>query len=456
MKITRKTHNIPIVILSMLVVLLGGLLTLCWQEQQRQISHAAGDVVVGPPSVPATAVDALFTRLGSPMVGTGRVVEEASRKTNIDDAFALAVWWAETNDGMAGVGRGYHNPGGVQASPNYPRNGYTIYPSYAAAVTDWFNIVQSRYINRGLTSVYTIAYPYVGTSGAPTWANKVMNYMTSYRALSPPPTPTPVVTQTPVPTPAVVVKPETSVRASIASLKKADQRQVASSSNATSTQWLLGGLGLLTTLLLAVPVFLIHRKRRALGKALTPTSVSSLTFEPEQATNSLPVTTTLRMEAISGQQLKPLYMNQYSPVLEGGEVNAINISQLAFEFDVLPAIPVSPSSTQPLANGPAAVPPTPLYRVPATPLFRRIPATPLLSHNSQGGLLTRYNTNPHANEQISQGERPTQTPHNVVSQHASWHNMPSRPRRIELTRSPDAKIVTHHKRETEPQSDANP
>jgi len=207
-KITRKTpiipnagcRKVPFIVCSMLIVLVVGLLTLVWQEQHRPISHAAGDSVAGPPSLPAATVDAIFARLGSPMAGTGQVVETASHNTNIDDAFALAVWWAETNDGMAGVGVGYHNPGGVHASPNYPRNGYTIYPSYAAAVTDWFAIVQSRYVDRGLTSVYTICYPYVGTAGALNWANKVMTYMTNYRASAPPPptpTPTPSTRHTP-------------------------------------------------------------------------------------------------------------------------------------------------------------------------------------------------------------------------------------------------------------------
>ena len=421
MKSTRKTHSrptacrnkTPFIVLSMLVVLTGGLLTLFWQEQHPQISHAAADSVVGPPSLPAATVDAIFTRLGSPMAGTGQVVETASRNTNIDDAFALAVWWAETNDGMAGVGAGYYNPGGVQASPNYPRNGYTIYPSYAAAVTDWFTIVQSRYIDQGLTSVYTIAYPYVGTSGASNWADKVMNYMTSYRASAPPPppTPTPTIVPTSVPTPTAVVK----AKPNVPPLKKALQQSSASSvattkltTNATNTQLLLTGIGLSIALLLAVPGLLIGRKRR-IKQPLTGISISGLTFESEQARNNLSATTTLRMEAVSVQQFNPLYANQYSPLLESETANTVNTNQLA--FDVLPTIPASQTFTeplsQPLTDGPVSVPLTPLQRVPATPLMRPIPATPLLPRSLQGGLLTRYSTQ-------------------------------SRPRRIALTRPPDA------------------
>src|SRR5205807_323818 len=121
-------------------------------------------------------------------------------QTNIDDAFALAVWWTETNDGEAGVGRGDRNPGGVRASGGYPADagGYTLYPSYEAAVSDWFAIVKGRYISRGLISAYTICYPYVGTSTAGLWAIKVMNLVARYRGEAPPP-PTPTPTSTPTP-----------------------------------------------------------------------------------------------------------------------------------------------------------------------------------------------------------------------------------------------------------------
>ncbi|MBO0789688.1 MAG: glucosaminidase domain-containing protein [Ktedonobacteraceae bacterium] len=197
-KSLRTTHFL---VVSTLVIFAVGCVTFAWQVVQRQSGSADYNTIVGQPSLPAASVDAIFSRAGSPMVGTGAVVEEAARKTNIDDAFALAVWWAETNDGMAGVGLGAHNPGGVKGSAGYPvtSGGYTAYPSYAAAVTDWFNIVKARYVNAGLTSVYTICGPYVGTATACSsggWAGKVSSYMQRYRGMAPAPTPRP--TQKPI------------------------------------------------------------------------------------------------------------------------------------------------------------------------------------------------------------------------------------------------------------------
>ena len=123
-----------------------------------------GDLsVVGEPSLSAVTVDAILKDLGSPMSGMGQVVAQASQHTHIDDAFALAVWWTETNDGAAGVGLADRNPGSVRGSVGYPSayDGYTIYPSYAAAIVYWFNMLKNMYVNRGLSTVYLISHPYV-------------------------------------------------------------------------------------------------------------------------------------------------------------------------------------------------------------------------------------------------------------------------------------------------------
>ncbi len=198
--------------LGMLIILLGGCVALLWQMQQGSTtSHAVpaipADVsVVGPPSLSAATVNAIFTQYGSSMAGTGTTIETLSRRYNIDDAFALGVWWTETNDGMAGVGSADHNPGSVRGSPNYPSawDGYTIYPSYTAAISDWFNILNGRYISSGLTTVFSIARPYVGTSSYQLWAGKVIALIYRYRGIAPPP---PLVTSTLTPRPKPKPKP---------------------------------------------------------------------------------------------------------------------------------------------------------------------------------------------------------------------------------------------------------
>ncbi|HEX7734465.1 MAG TPA: hypothetical protein VF458_06375 [Ktedonobacteraceae bacterium] len=192
-----RKHLLRVVTLSLVILLMGGGIALLYQwHLGTTASQASSDNVVGPPSLPAANVDAIFRRLGSPMVGTGQAVEAASRAQNIDDAFALAVWWTETNDGAAGVGLADRNPGSVRGSVGYPSayDGYTIYPSYSAAVTYWFSMLKKVYINRGLTTVSAISHPYVGTSTSNLWAGKVITLMQRYRAEAPPPQATAVPT----------------------------------------------------------------------------------------------------------------------------------------------------------------------------------------------------------------------------------------------------------------------
>jgi len=188
-----RKQFLRILTLSLVIILFGSGVAILFQWHLGATSgHAtSSDNVVGPPSLPASLVDTVFRELGSPMAGTGQAIEAASRAANIDDAFALAVWWTETNDGEAGVGLHDLNPGSVRGSVGYPSayDGYTIYPSFTAAVNYWFSMMKNVYIDRGLTTVYSIAPPYVGTSTSYLWADKVTALMERYRAEAPPPTP---------------------------------------------------------------------------------------------------------------------------------------------------------------------------------------------------------------------------------------------------------------------------
>jgi len=199
----RHKHKriFQLLLFSLIVILVGGGVALLLEPQSP--GHAGGVSVVGLPSLPASTVNTIFARLGSPMVGTGKVVVQASQKARVDDAFALAVWWVETNDGAAGVGLSDRNPGSVRGSIGYPSgsNGYTIYPSYSDAIIYWFGLIKRRYVDRGLDTVYAISHPYVGTSSSPLWAAKVIKYMLSYRSEAPAPH---VVKATPTKSPYIV------------------------------------------------------------------------------------------------------------------------------------------------------------------------------------------------------------------------------------------------------------
>lgn len=328
-------------VLSTLIVLIVGTLTLL--AGQRANSRADAGYVVGPPTLPAATVNQIFARMGSPMIGTGAVVEQAARSANIDDAFALAVWWTETNDGAAGVGLADRNPGSVRGNAGYPTafDGYTIYPSYAAAINDWFTLLRNRYVNRGLTSAYTICYSYVGTTGASSWAGKVVNLMLRYHGEAPAPiaaaptsapvpvapiaTATAVVRSIPTSLPraidakkhvndhkaakAIAKKQHRPVNIGLGQVQSTPQGnlaqktpRVASRSARTSEvfpahiQQILIVLVLLAAILVVLPSLRLRRKERGQSLTLTGESMTRTT------------------EGLEAGTFLPLYMNEYSPV----------------------------------------------------------------------------------------------------------------------------------------------
>lgn len=314
-------------VLSTLLVLLAGSMALLLQSYQEQKTRANGDSFIGPPTLPAETVDKIFARMGSPMVGTGKVVEQASRQANIDDAFALAVWWVETSDGAAGVGRADYNPGSVRGSAGYPAafDGYTVYASYAEGITDWFSLLRSRYVDRGLTSVYTLSRPYVGTSSSDQWAAKVVNYMLRYRSEAPPPGRTDHVaffpgtstTQSfaqakriprnePAPAPTTSVQPGTNTPASV---------MPGLATLLPTNQLLLIVTALLAALVLAMLGLKMRRGIPVVPAVMTETLIKTVRFN-EQTNPIHPITPT-----------PALYFNEYSPI--AGPVSA---PELPFAF----------------------------------------------------------------------------------------------------------------------------
>src|SRR5260370_32157137 len=100
----RHMHKriFQLLLFSLIVILVGGGVALLLQTQPS--THASGGSVVTPPTLPASTVDAIFVLLGSPLVGTGKVVAQASQKPKVDGAFALAVGWLDTHDAPSSVG----------------------------------------------------------------------------------------------------------------------------------------------------------------------------------------------------------------------------------------------------------------------------------------------------------------------------------------------------------------
>ena len=98
----RSAHKsiFQLTVLSLVILCSGGGIALLFQLAATHYSlpHAGAALnvssnqdadlsVVGQPSLPAATVDVIFSHLGSPMVGTGKVIEQVASQEHIDDAF---------------------------------------------------------------------------------------------------------------------------------------------------------------------------------------------------------------------------------------------------------------------------------------------------------------------------------------------------------------------------------
>ena len=128
-----------------------------------QTSHR----VQGPPTVTASFIDRVLARAGSPAQGIGQVMVQEGVKYGIDPVYALAFFHHESSFGLAGVARVTHSIGNIRCTQGYtcdPTGGYRAYPSYTAALDDWYQLLVYGYVAHGLNTVETIIPVYAPTA----------------------------------------------------------------------------------------------------------------------------------------------------------------------------------------------------------------------------------------------------------------------------------------------------
>ncbi len=102
---------------------------------------------------------------GSPAVGLGRALVADSQHFHIDDVYALAFFLHEIAFGTTGVARFTRSLGNIICS-GYPTcfQGFRSYASWQVGAWDWFRLLTSEYLPRGLSTVQAIVPVYAPAS----------------------------------------------------------------------------------------------------------------------------------------------------------------------------------------------------------------------------------------------------------------------------------------------------
>ncbi|EFH87268.1 glucosaminidase domain-containing protein [Ktedonobacter racemifer] len=136
--------------------------------------------ILGTPSISAAFIDKVLAHYGSPAAGTGKALYEDGDMYGIDPAFALAFFWHESTFGLYGAAHATKSLGNIICTSGYPSciGRFRAYSSWEAGYLDWFRLLKSEYIPRGLTTVDAIIPVY-----APGSENNVPAYVSAVKQM---------------------------------------------------------------------------------------------------------------------------------------------------------------------------------------------------------------------------------------------------------------------------------
>jgi hypothetical protein len=138
----------------------------------------SGTSVLGGPSLSADLINQVLASASSPVAGTGQALYDLSVQSGIDDAYALAVFQKESSFGRYGAAFENHALGNIICA-GYPTcNGrFRCYPSWEVGYADFYQLIRTEYVARGLSTVETITPVY-----APSSENDTALYIQQVRA----------------------------------------------------------------------------------------------------------------------------------------------------------------------------------------------------------------------------------------------------------------------------------
>jgi hypothetical protein len=127
------------------------------------------DHIEGQPTITADFIEKVLVENGSPAAGTGlsTALVELGKRNHIDPVWPLAIFHHESNYGRKGVASETHAIGNIKCSQGYTcdRTGtFRSYRNWTQSAADWYLLMRSVYLPKGLTTIDTIIPVYAPPS----------------------------------------------------------------------------------------------------------------------------------------------------------------------------------------------------------------------------------------------------------------------------------------------------
>jgi hypothetical protein len=148
---------------------------------------ASGPSIVGSPTISADFINQVLAKYGSPAAGTGQDLYSLGQQYNVDPAFALAIFWNESNFGKAGMASSTLSLGNLRCIPSAACwNGYAAFSSWSDGYSAFYKLISGPlYVGSGLNTPESIIPRYApsGDGNSPShYINVVNSAMALWRA----------------------------------------------------------------------------------------------------------------------------------------------------------------------------------------------------------------------------------------------------------------------------------
>jgi hypothetical protein len=141
--------------------------------------------IQGKPSISAVFIDQTLCAAKSPACGTGKSLYSYGVQYGIDDAYALAFFWHESNFGKYGIAAVNKGLGNIRCTQGYRCiNGFRAYQSWSAGYQDWYALISWYVTDLHKTTVETIVPTYAPPADhndTPAYVSAVVASVTTWR-----------------------------------------------------------------------------------------------------------------------------------------------------------------------------------------------------------------------------------------------------------------------------------
>lgn len=158
-------------------------------SSQPQTASSSLDNIEHFPTISYAQIEQVLERANSPAKDYAKTIYQFGVQTGINPAVALAFFHHESGYGTQGAAVQTKSFGNIVCTPGWPRciGRFRAYASWLDGIRDWYGLIQTEYIAKGLKTLPEIIHMYSpdgdGDNNEAAYVNEVRNDLAQWQKL---------------------------------------------------------------------------------------------------------------------------------------------------------------------------------------------------------------------------------------------------------------------------------